>query len=348
MVESGVKTVSVIMPFFQRESGILIRSLNSVKMQAVPDGWRVEVILIDDGSPISAEEEMRGVAFSEPFRLKMIRTVNGGVGAARNRGLAEVANAGSLIAFLDSDDAWPGDHLLRAIQAMEEGFDFYFTDNRRQGHHDSHCRSSYLPKTKAFLNESPQKSGFLEIAIERMVGLTLGEFPCQASTVVYRRCINDRLFFNTELTFSGEDVLFFTTLVASVTRVCLDLDSVVECGGGVNIYFSNLTWGSPKYLAITVDRLVMRHLIAERPYLSRVNKDLNGALLYGCRTDLAFHMLRDLLKRPTSAFREIKRLARMAPAAALVLPLDMTRVAVGHLTRPRRCHDGEVYDKADV
>jgi succinoglycan biosynthesis protein ExoW len=348
VVGSGVETVSVIIPFFQRESGILTKCLNSVKMQAVPQGWRIEVLLIDDGSPIPAVEEVRGIGFREPFRFKMIRTENGGVGAARNRGLAEIKKAGSLIAFLDSDDVWPGDHLLRAIQAMNEGFDFYFTDNRREGHHESHCRSPYLPKTKEFLNESPQTSGFLEIATEGMVGLTLEEFPCQASTVVYRQCINDRLCFNTALKFSGEDVLFFTTLVASATRVCLDLDSLVECGGGVNIYFSNLAWGSPKHLAITVDRLVMRHLIADRLHLSRANKNLNGALLYGCRTDLAFHMLRNLLTRPPGALREIKRLARLAPAAALVLPMDMTRVAVSHLTHTLRHKHGEVYDDADV
>ena len=73
-----------------------------------------------------------------------------------------------------------------------------------------------------------------------MLGLTLNEFPSQASTVVYRRSINDGLRFDTDLKASGEDVLFLTCLVASATRVCFDLDSMLECGEGVNMYFSNL------------------------------------------------------------------------------------------------------------
>ena len=222
----------------------------------------------------------------------------------------------------------------RAIQALDEGFDFYFTDNFREGHHTSHCRSPYLAETAAFLDASQQKTGFLEIPIDHMIGLSLGEFPCQASTVVYRRNINKGLYFSTKLKSSGEDVLFFTTLVASASRVCIDLDGIVECGGGVNIYFSNLSWDSDKFLAIKVDHLLMRRLIDESLNLSSANKQWNDELLAECRNELAFQMLRNLVKNPTLALREINRLARMAPVAAIVLPIDMIRVAVGHVSGP--------------
>src|SRR5690242_13985907 len=110
------KRVSVIIPFFQREPGILTRCLQSVRRQHVPPGWGVDVIVVDDGSPAGAGDELRGLEFPAPFRVTAIRQENRGVGAARNRGLEEAGEA-TLIAFLDSDDTWPATHLERAIRA---------------------------------------------------------------------------------------------------------------------------------------------------------------------------------------------------------------------------------------
>jgi len=61
----------------------------------------VEVLVIDDGSPDRATvETLDALARSRPIRL--IRTPNAGVAAARNRGLAEAH--GAFICFLDADD----------------------------------------------------------------------------------------------------------------------------------------------------------------------------------------------------------------------------------------------------
>jgi succinoglycan biosynthesis protein ExoW len=321
-----VNKVSVVIPFFQQEPGILARALNSIHSQVIPKGWSVEAIVVDDGSPCPAHDDVRDLNFTEPLHLKVVRQENAGVGAARNRGLEEADKSATLIAFLDSDDIWPANHLSRAIQAIDKGFDFYFTDNSREGHHESHCRSPYVAETAALLESSPQKTGFLEIPQDLMIGLTLSEFPSQASTVVYKRGINNGLRFDTALQYSGEDILFFTTLVASAKRVCFDLDSMVECGVGVNIYFSNLDWNSERFLTITVDKLVTRRLIAERLHLSSSNKNWIDEFLAESRRELAFQMLRNLVKNPMRALREINRLARMAPGAAIVLPIDIIRV----------------------
>lgn len=320
------QTIAVIMPFFQREPGILTRALESIRRQLIPDGWFVDVIVVDDSSPCSADDESQNLTFDRPLHLRVVRQENGGVAAARNRGLEEADQSTTLIAFLDSDDIWPVNHLARAIRATEQGFDFYFTDNCREGHHESHCRSPFVAETAAFLDASPQKTGFLEVPKDYMMGLTLREFPSQASTVVYRRSINQGLRFATELKSSGEDVLFFTCLVASVNRVCFDLDSMVECGKGVNIYFSNLGWNSERCLSIKVDVLLAHRMIAETLNLSSRNKQWNDVRLVECRRELAFHMLRNLRKAPLRALREINRLARGAPGAAIVLPMDMIGV----------------------
>jgi glycosyltransferase involved in cell wall biosynthesis len=125
-----VQEIAIIIPFFQQAPGILARALNSVASQPIPEGWSAEVIVVDDGSPRPAEDETGSLRLPAPLRLRVVRQRNGGVAAARNRGLDEASLSATLIAFLDSDDEWPPDHLARAIKAYDSGFDFYFADKR--------------------------------------------------------------------------------------------------------------------------------------------------------------------------------------------------------------------------
>ena len=89
-----------------------------------------------------------------------------------------------------------------------------------------------------------------------MVGLIVKEFPTQASTVVYKRNMAPNLRFNTKLKAAGEDVLFFSMLAATASRIGFDLDNCIECGNGVNMYFGNFEWDSSKCLAIRVDQVL--------------------------------------------------------------------------------------------
>jgi succinoglycan biosynthesis protein ExoW len=327
IVRVDVHSISVIIPFFQSDSGILTRALNSITSQHIPDGWSVEVIIVDDGSPRQAQDEVRELNFREPLRIKVIWQENGGVSAARNRGLDEASPSATLIAFLDSDDVWLPDHLAHAIEAYESGFDFYFTDNRRPGYHTSHVRSHCLSETGRFIAAAQQKSGVLEIPTDYIVGLILKEFPTQASTVVYKRSIAAHLRFNTGLKAASEDMLFFTALAATASRVGFDMDSSVECGDGLNIYFGNLGWDSPKCLAIMVDKLLAYRIVGKTITLSPSNKEWNEARVLTCRRELGFHMLRHLAKHPGRVPKEICRLIWRDASVALALPVDMVYAA---------------------
>lgn len=302
--------------------------------QQIPDGWSVEIIVVDDGSPIQANADLGKLVFKDPFRLRVVRQDNAGVAAARNRGLEEADKASSLIAFLDSDDIWPLNHLDRAIQAIEQGFDFYFTDNRRSGRHESYCRlSPHTRKTAAFLSTSAQKTGYLEIPQDLMIGLMLAETPCHISTAVYRRSIAREIRFDAKLEYTGEDAFFLTTLAASANRICFDLESMVDCGSGVNIYFSNLAINDERFLPIKVDKFVLHSRIAHRLELSPRNKLWNDQWLALSRKDLAYHLSTSLAKNPARATREINRLIRMAPRAAMGLPREILHLVRGRLAR---------------
>jgi succinoglycan biosynthesis protein ExoW len=328
--------ITVIIPFFQQEPGILARALDSVRSQHLPEGWSVEVIVVDDGSPRQAQAEVRSVHLPEPFRLKVIRQKNGGVAAARNRGLDEAPSSTTLLAFLDSDDVWPPDHLTRAIQAYNSGFDFYFTDNHRAGHHDSHVRSSCGPETGRFIASAQQKHGILEIPTDYLVWLIMKEFPTQASTVVYTRSMAAHLRLHTRLKAAGEDVLFFTALAATANRIGFDLDSCVQCGGGLNMYYGNLSWDSPAFLAIKVDQLLAHRLIAKTITLSPANKEWNDQHVMACRRELAFHVLRHLAKHPSRVPKQLWRLIRRDSRLSLALPLDVVHAARIALVRRKQ------------
>ena len=60
-------SVAVIIPYFQKRAGILHRALNSVLQQRLSADTRLEVIVVDDGSPVSARAEVATLPFSPPF-----------------------------------------------------------------------------------------------------------------------------------------------------------------------------------------------------------------------------------------------------------------------------------------
>jgi glycosyltransferase involved in cell wall biosynthesis len=102
--------VSVVLPTFNR-GYCLERAIRSVLGQTYPD-W--ELIVVDDGSTDDTQAVLE--SFKDP-RIRVFRhSVNRGVAAARNTGLA--AARGEFIAFLDSDDEWRPDKLTKQLDVM--------------------------------------------------------------------------------------------------------------------------------------------------------------------------------------------------------------------------------------
>ncbi len=98
--------ISVIVPCYNAERYLSV-CLESLKAQKKP---QIEMIFIDDGSRDGTGAMLDAFAQGEP-RARVIHQANGGVSAARNRGL-QLAT-GRYIAFMDADDALEDDALAR-------------------------------------------------------------------------------------------------------------------------------------------------------------------------------------------------------------------------------------------
>lgn len=286
--------ISVIIPYFQREREILNRALTSVLRQNLPTNVIVEVIVIDDGSPVPAQQEVGGLVFQSPFRLILIPQANSGVAAARNAGLAVLDETSRYIAFLDSDDSWHENHLWQGITALEQGHDFYFCDNRREGHHHSNFtlgKGLILPFV-----EQAGNADFISVPKDKLAAIILQDCPSQMSSIIYRRGIAPELRFDTSKKRAGEDITFFLMLLSNVQNPCFSPKVMVTCGQGINIYFGNLHWNSDGNLGRIIDNLRAHISIKSHCNLSTENSRWNDGEIMKLRREVAFHALRKYIK----------------------------------------------------
>jgi succinoglycan biosynthesis protein ExoW len=325
-----VQTISVIIPYFQREPGILTRALDSIHSQQIPPGWCVEVIVVDDGSAHPADEDVRALNFSAPLRLKVIRQERRGVSAARNRGLDEADPSATLNAFLDSDDSWAPLHVANAIEAYERGFDFIFSDNRREPYHDSYLKVN-AARTDALLKQAKDENGFIEVVPSEMQSLVIEEFPAHISTLVYRRSVDPDLRFNEDLDACGEDKLFIMAVVSKAKRICFSARTIVECGRGVNIFFTNDRWDSPYYMGIQQNQLRCHTLISELPGLSEHAFACSVKAVRNWRNNFTFHTVRRMLASNGKFPEEARRLVKIDRGFLVWFPLSLLRLALGHV-----------------
>lgn len=103
--------ISVVIPLYNKEKSIA-QTLECVLNQTFQD---FEVIIVDDGSKDNS------AAIVEQFvdsRIHLIRQANGGVSAARNRGIEEAQ--GEYVAFLDADDVWQAGHLANLTNLIRQ------------------------------------------------------------------------------------------------------------------------------------------------------------------------------------------------------------------------------------
>ncbi|SIQ74483.1 Glycosyltransferase involved in cell wall bisynthesis [Alkalispirochaeta americana] len=110
--------LSVIVPVYNRET-LIRRAICSVLDQALPEGWDLELIVVDDGSSDRTRSSALESCGDDPRTLVLTKPPGGTPGGARNYGVCRAS--GALLAFLDSDDTWLPGKLLRQIPLHHPG-----------------------------------------------------------------------------------------------------------------------------------------------------------------------------------------------------------------------------------
>ena len=92
------------------------RALESIRSQDVPEP--VTVYVVDDASTDGTPQLLRELAESDGSLRILTNDRNRGVSTSRNRGVA--AGSGSIVAFLDQDDAWSPGKLAAQLAVFRE------------------------------------------------------------------------------------------------------------------------------------------------------------------------------------------------------------------------------------
>lgn len=103
--------VSFVIPCFNSRDTVAETAMSALAQRGAP----VQVIVVDDGSTDDPEAALRDAGVLD--RITFIRQPNGGVSAARNRGLA--AATGRYVSFLDADDLVDPDFAAEMVRLLE-------------------------------------------------------------------------------------------------------------------------------------------------------------------------------------------------------------------------------------
>lgn len=230
--ESTKNTViSAIIPYYQREAGILQRALRSIASQTCVE--KIDVLVVDDGSPVRGCDEVSAVRLPPHIHAHVTCKTNGGPSSARNAGLDALPEGTRYVAFLDSDDTWRPDHLARAVESLSQGFDVYFSDIVALN-----GQSWFRTKGREHLWAYPRLEHILDVC--RFEGSMFDQIVHQTilntSTVVARVEAIGGTRFDEALFSAGEDQLFFLDLAEKQRRFCYSLLCEAEHGRGVNIH----------------------------------------------------------------------------------------------------------------
>lgn len=108
-----IPAVSVIMPVYNGEKYIK-KAIESVLIQQVD----FELIIIDDCSTDGTADVIQAVAGNRSDIIVLKNEYNMGAAKTRNRGIH--AARGTYVAFLDADDWWEKDKLLRQLRLLKK------------------------------------------------------------------------------------------------------------------------------------------------------------------------------------------------------------------------------------
>jgi len=319
-------TIAVITPFFQRRPGLLAKALRSAFEQTV--GERVMPIVVDDGSPVPAREDIATLPEAWRERVVLITQPNGGAGAARNRGLDHVPPGTRHVAFLDSDDTWRPAHLARAERALGEAHDAYFADWWSFNHPDQSNFTrigSLRPAEHAPLPGTDSAYALGMSPLEHI--LRDGGGVIQTSTVVYRHDRHPALRFRAEF-YNGQDFFFWMDLGERGAPFVFSTEADADNGEGINIY-QGAGWGTERSLQRLRNELFVWTSVRRFYRLTESQRANNRRTIRHLQQAVVRDLLHRLRRRKPIDGRLLRDIVRFDPGILAVAPWVPFRLLAG-------------------
>ena len=321
--------IGVVIPYFQRKSGLLPVAVRSAFAQTLAE--RVVVVICDDSSPVSAESELRGLKDIPQQRVIILRRPNGGAGAARNSALDALPAGVRYVAFLDSDDVWRPHHLASAMRTLDAGYDAYFCNFIGVGYPDiGHFEriGSLQSQDHPIVDAEHHIHALAVSALEHTV--SDGGGLIQTSTVVYRYHKWPQLRFREEF-YNGQDFFFWMDLSELGARFAFSFELGSENGAGINIYQGS-GWGTERSMQRIRNELFVWTSVERFYRLSDRLRAANRRTIRALQANAMGDLLHRLRHRKPVPGRLLADIVRMAPSTLWVAPTSVLRIALGKFT----------------
>ena len=315
--------VAVVIPFYQRSPGLLAAAVASIAAQRIGAGVAIDIIIVDDGSPVSAASEPLP-ALPGHCALRIIRRDNGGVASARNAGLDAVAAGTDYVAFLDSDDRWLPDHLHNGIELLQRGASFYFDNGYDTRGRDRFALTPYIRDHQGYSPRQPSYGRLIDGG-EFFAALVTECIP-HTSQVMYdfRRLGHHR--FDESLRVAGEDHLFWLTLTQAAAKVGYHTGLMGARGTGVSINSYAFDWNAPESLERLVDEIGLYAKIAQHFARTPAQRTAIDRKLARDHDHFFFLAIRNGHRQPGAVLRALFRASRANPAVWRRAPVSILRL----------------------
>jgi len=314
--------VSIIIPYFQREKGILKNTVQSALNQQGQIEY--EIIVVDDGSPIPANNEISDLIEQEPDRLRIIQQSNAGPGAARNKGIENVSDDTEYIAFLDSDDQWMDGHLENAVYALDQGYDFYFSDFYFADYKERSVfnRAGKIKKEEhQCIDEQRELYCYQGNMMDQILirGNVIG-----TPTVVYCYKKYPQLRFREQF-YNGQDYVFWMDYAQTGGSIVVSFQQECDCGIGLNIY-AGAGWGTTRSLERLSNELYLWRTVEKMYRLTQEQNIANQKKIAFIREAITRDIFHRLTHNKKIRINILKKLLKTDPSLLYRIPLVFAKI----------------------
>ena len=231
--------VSVVVPVYNTEK-YLKRCIDSITSQTLEE---IEIVIVDDGSKEECARLCDEIADTDP-RIKVVHKQNGGLGFARNSGIA--AATGEYIGFVDSDD-YIAPNMYESLYGAVQKYDadlaisgICFVGGNTFGKTGEYVEKNYFDKDTVF-----EAEGMKELLLGVIGALPNdpddSKYGVSVCKNIFRRSLmcQNNIEFLSERKILSEDTLFMVDFIKSAEKAvgifgayycyCSAADSCCRC-----------------------------------------------------------------------------------------------------------------------